>query len=256
MSGYARAFVKRVTRGQAITEANKLVVTRAAANRSWVDGFCSLVPRAEIVSEEIVAADWVVFEVWVPASMERLDPLRAEWLWRMLSVCRKRFVLELSGQELWIRLSLRCHRIDSSTVREQFAAAYPDCALNETAARWWRLGTARYAEVESPWTPARLTRPEECPDSVLWAVVEWLLSICGETVGFFHVVFEPATLTDTFHQEIELQHDLSFLARLISADIGFRGMGQQVPSGDLRQRSDELNKKASRVLPFFGVALR
>lgn len=226
--------------------------------RAWGTGWVATVPCMDGLeaTASIDFAEWCALTLWIDVATT-LDWRRAELWWRLISACEHPLVWEMHGNEAAIWFVLRYHRADYHTVREACAAVYPAMAFNNEACAWWRHAAIRaLGEVASPWSVASITQAEHLPDSPLWACVEWLLSLPAAVTGFFQCIAQPAALTDVWHREIELQHDLAFLRRLVLPPSAVQRSVQQVPSGDLRARSAALEKKAAGTLPFFGVVLR
>ncbi len=260
MNRYGRAWVQRVTQGQAIAQARAMILPRpGAVVDDWGSGFYSLVPsgdggRTPVDAPEIT--EWKAVALWIGVET-KLDLPRAEFFWRLVSACRHRVVFELAGNAVWVRFSVRCHQNDHRQVRDSFLALYPECRLTDDAANWWKDGElVTFHEVSSEWPGARLPTPHSLPDSPLWACIRWMISIPGELVGFYQSVMEPATLADHWHREIEVSHDLSYLARLLSPQSAMQRTPMQIPSAELRGRAELLAQKANPDLPFFGVTLR
>lgn len=201
---------------------------------------------------------WTRLRVWLSPN-QPFDWNRSELFLKQLAAVSNRVGFEVAGNEARIDLTILVHRDDRPIVATAFDGAFDRCKLMPASDPVIdRLDSPRWqdAQFEDYHPPPPYFRLLSSFEEFKTSPFEWLLcalhQIKPPSFGLYQCLFQP--VRHNWHANVELLQDLEYGVKLQSG-FGSR-FGQQLPSGDLHRKADDLEQKAHNDKPFFAAAVR
>ena len=211
-----------------------------------------------------VPGDLRRYRVWLsPEEAEEDDYIRVERFLKELAPIRNRAGLEIHGNAESCHITLFCHAADAAVAEAAFRGEFvqhrmqllesdPLDALPEGA---WD-GARLYDLWPPPYYSRLLTRVGELRYTALEPLLSNLAALPPPATGLYQVLFQPVSPEHDWHHNVEILQDIEFAVKSAGSLATMQRIGQQRPSGDLRNMANELESKAHNDKPFFAVALR
>lgn len=206
--------------------------------------------------------DLVRLRLWINPEQD-CAWVRSELLLKQLAGLQHRAALEFSGNADAIGAHFLCHRSDLPVLEASFAGQFERCMLRLDAGPLPGVAAPVFGEdlvfndfLPPPPYSHLFTRPDELKRSPLAALIEVLSRIPPPTLGLYQAVFQPVRPQHNWHQNVQALLDLEYSVKLLGGMTHVQQLGQQAPSGDLRQMAMDLEIKSHTDKPLYCAALR
>ena len=172
-------------------------------------------------------------------------------------------MLEVVGNCEEISLGLVAQRGDLPQLRTAFRGQFDRCALTNVGlpgAHALPVG-ANSALIFAEFYPAmpyyrRFTEPAEFVCSPLKTLLAALMALPDSMLGIFQVLFQPASLDHSWHDNVRFLQDLEYRFHTNAGLTPQQQYAQQIPSAALTTVANWLETKAHNDKPFFFAVIR
>lgn len=200
-------------------------------------------------------------QIWIDRE-QKCDWNRSERLLKFLASLRNPVGMEIAGNCDGIVLQYLCAAEDARVLTTAFRGEFDLCELvcDPQHSLLQRIEDPRsiaFADfLPQPPYSHLLTQPDELRSSPYAVVMTAISGMPSTAVGIYQVLFQAVHPDHNWHRNVEQLLDLEYAAKLAGGMPTPQRYAQQVPSGDLREMSDDVTTKAHNDKPFFAVALR
>jgi hypothetical protein len=182
---------------------------------------------------------------------------------KQLSPASHRIGLEITGNQERLFITLLCHRNDVPFVTTAFSSKLKFCRLSVATEElifdaepqvFEDVGIYDY--FPPPPYHHLLTRPDELHVSPYEALITAIANIPRSAMGIYQVLFQPVSVANNWHRNIEVLTDLEYMVKLLSNAGHTQRYAQQAPSGALGQMAGDVETKAHDDKPFYAAVFR
>ena len=202
------------------------------------------------------------YQVWI-SPKQSFNWNRAELFIKQLTSTSHPIGFEISGNQSGVEISVLIHSDDVPIVQTGFSGIFENSLLTpapETELASHLSTDSSTLELQAFFPPPPyfhlLTSFEELKSSPQESLLSALHQLPENRVGFYQCLFQPASPKNTWHQNVELLHDLEYESKLQSSHGPQYRYPQQLPSGNLQGIAMEVDRKAHSDKPFFFATVR